>query len=195
MDFNIPLAGHTQTIYPVRVGFTCKNGDSYTYPYSQLSYSNIANKDKIEEIDGVFQTISNLNTDPAVQEQTWKTDTDIGYSDSQTGVPPYAHRGIFVFVVKSITSHPVLQCKSWINDAETITNEGHPKKCPGTFSQLTPPYVQAGTAGDYAFYFIPISSGSFEGRLCGYLNDGSADAGSLIPPGNHAQVTGANTYR
>ena len=198
MDFQEPLAGAGQTTYPARVGFSCKNGNSYTYPYSQLSHPDRAYKDRIEKIDAVYPIISNLDTDPAEFSQTWLTSSDITFSDSDTGVPAYAQRGYFVFALKSATSHPVLSCNTWINDVSvpvSSANADSPAKCPGAFDQLTYPYVETSTAADYTFYFIPISAGSAEGRLCGYLNDGFDGAGSLILPTNHDQVNGANIYR
>ena len=195
MDFDIPLASHGQTNYPVRVGFSCKNGDAYTYPYSQLSYSNIADKGKIEEIDGVFHTIANLDTNPSALEQNWKNNLYV-YSDSATGVPSYGRRGIHVYVVKRVSEHPVLSCTAWITNAEgttskQISNADSPKKCPTNYGQLTLPYTELDTIGDYTFYFIAVSAGSAEGRMCGY----NATDGYLIPPGSHDQVNGANIYR
>ena len=196
MDFRIKLNGAVHPTYPVRVGFSCRNGDSYAYPYSQLSYTDSSNKNMIEDIDGAFQSIAGFSTNPDTLEQKWKpSSSDITYSDSSTGMPTYAHRGIFVFVIKSISSHPVLSCNSWLNSADAISDTSSSHKCPGTRSQMTHLLYASTTVGDYTFYFIPASAGSAEGRMCGYLDGNSSDAGSLFPPVNHAVVEGANIYR
>ena len=195
MDFDLPIASHGRTNYPVRVGFSCKNGDAYTYPYSQLPYSGIADKDKIEEIDGVFHTIAGLNTDPGALELNWKNNEYV-FSDSATGVPSYGRRGFHVYVVKSISVNPALSCITYIDyvagtTSEQISNSDSPQKCPSHTGQLTPPFTEIETVGGYVFYFIAVSAGSPEGRMCGY---NSSDT-YLIPPSIHNQVNGANIYR
>ena len=195
MDFDIPIASHGRTHYPVRVGFSCKNGDEYKYPASQLPYSQIADKQLIEEPDGTYHTIANFDTDPAALELRWKND-QYTFSNSASGVPSNARRGIHVYVIISIVEHPYLSCKSWMDNvaattSEQISNLNSPKKCPSHTGQLTPPFTAIETFGGYEFYFISVSAGSSEGRVCGY---NSSDA-FLIPAGSHNQVNGANIYR
>ena len=192
MDFAVHITGNAQPNYPVRVGFSCKNGDSYTYPYSQLPHSDISNVNMIEEPDGVYQSIAGFSTDPAVLEDKWRlTSSDITYSNSATGVPSYAHRGIYVFVLKSIDSHPVLDCNIFLDNATAITYSNAPEKCPPAIVFMTDLTYPSEVVQGYTFYSIPAATGSSERRICGY----DQTTGILFPPYQHASVAGANIYR
>ena len=200
MKFSVPMSSvpGSGDYYVSRVGVFCGSPDTYTYDYSQLPFSQISEKDKIEMISNVYQSYTGFSDDSSTLLQKRKSPGSITYSNNadDNSIPTYAKRGVFVFVLNVATTHPVKECKTWLSSAVHISNVSFAQVCPAAKSQMiVSAKMTITTEGDYEFYFIPMSSGGTEGINCGYLNSGSADDGSLIAADLYKSVTGANLYR
>lgn len=198
MLFDIPLASPSATEYPAKLAIQCKPDattvDIYEYDYSQLSISDIENKDFIERIDGVYQSYEGFQ--PAIDDQITKRKTSgqITYSQD-SNVPSYAvGKGIFFYGLNTeISEHPVILCETWRNAHQAITTTDH-TTCPGTFAQMPESFTareEYHTSSDgYDYYFIPSQTSTVMGKVCGYnLTDET-----FVDPSNHLAVGGKNLY-
>lgn len=201
MNWNVPMSSVSGSTdhYVARVGTYCKSGDTYTYDFSQLPYAQIAQKSMVERISEVYQAYTGFDNDADDTLLTKRqTQGAITYSNDADDslIPAYAKRGMFVFVLNAVTSHPVLECHAWLDTATAISNKEFAEICPAAKSQLIPTGdMIRSVVGDYEFYFIPTDFESTAGVNCGYLNIGSEDDGSPIAPGLNRLVEGANLYR
>ncbi|XP_052261338.1 mucin-like protein [Dreissena polymorpha] len=196
MQWTVPMSGvpGSNNEYVARVAMYCGPTDKYTYDYSQLSYGQISNKSKIERIQNVYQIYSGFGTDAAALFQMRKASGSISYGDADGSVPAYGRRGIFVFVLNTVTFHPALSCKSWLSSAAAINDSKLAQRCPATKAQMVAPSRFTRTVvGDYEFFFMPGTK-SHEGMNCGYLLPGKANAGTLIDKSLYKLVNGSNLY-
>ena len=199
MQWTVPMSGvpGSNNEYVARVAIVCGSSDKYTYDYSQLPHSQIINKGKIERIQNVYQIYTGFSTDAVTLFQKRKTSGSITYGDAggSSSVPAYGRRGVFVFVLKTVTSHPVLRCKSWLASATAISNVKLAHRCPATKAQMVSPSIFTRTVvGDYEFFFIP-GTNSNEGMNCGYISPAKANKGTLIDKSLYKPVNGNNLYR
>jgi len=140
MTWDVPMSriSGANDFYPARVGFYCGADNKYTYDYSQLPYSLVAtHKNKIEKIDNVFQTYTSHDVNFATLIQQRKTAGGITWSDDvSASVPSYSSRGVHIYVLAHVTSHPVLECKAWMTSDTPISNVSLAHVCPSALTQM-----------------------------------------------------------
>ena len=196
--FSIPL-NRIVNRYPVRVGFACASGSAYEYDYSQLSYDDIANKDFIENIANVYPIYNSFVTTAETLESRWQTSGQITYSNNSddTSIPTYSQRGIFPYVLHTVASHPVMECRNWINGAAMLSNINKTKECPTAESQAFIISTAVRTDGDYKILSLKPTDFSGSERLQCMYSTGTSNvqAGTFVGTNAHASVGGLNIYR